>query len=242
MKRTLALVLALLMTLCLIPAVAEETGGKVNMFGWEVPEETITFTAYMGSDNPDTVAKNFAAMHDYLVENFNVDISLLVYDNDATERLGMMAASNDYPDVIICSIANAAPWIEQGRAVDLTDLVNEENTPNIIKRYGKYLPRLYNDEGRLMCLANGWGMSQWADYAPQVRYDWYLEVGEPDESTPEAYYEAVKQMVANHPENPNGEKTYAFGGYKDSSYSVVRTWLSMCGASRSSGPMMPRTT
>lgn len=229
MKRTLALVLSLMLILCAIPVVGEESGQKVNMFGWEIPEETIKFTAYMGSDNPDNVAKNFAQMHDYLLENFNVDITLLVYDNDATERLGMMAASNDYPDVIICSIANAAPWIEQGRAVDLTDLVTEEKTPNIIKRYGKYLPRLYTDDGRLMCLGNGWGMSQWADYAPQVRYDWYVEIGEPDVSTPEAYYEAVKQMIANHPENSKGEKTYAFGGYKDTANSVMRTWLSMWG-------------
>ncbi len=228
MKRTLALILALTLALCLVPAFGEESA-KVNMYGWEIPEETITFTTYAGSDNPDTVAKNAAIMHDYLLENFNVDITLQVYDNDATERLGMMAAANDYPDVVLCSIANAAPWIEQGRAVELTDLVNAENTPNIIERYGKYLPRLYDDEGKLWCLANSWGMSQWADYAPQVRYDWYVEIGEPDVSTPEAYYDVVKQMIANHPENANGEKTYAFGGYKDSSYSVMRTWLSMWG-------------
>ena len=39
--------------------------------------------------------------------------------------------------------------------MELTDLVNAENTPNIIERYGKYLPRLYDDEGKLWCLANG---------------------------------------------------------------------------------------
>ena len=72
MKRTLALVLTVLMLLCLVPAMAEGTEGKVNMFGWEIPDETIKFTAYMGNDNPDTVAKYAAQMHDYLVDNFNV--------------------------------------------------------------------------------------------------------------------------------------------------------------------------
>ena len=56
MKRTLALILALTLALCLVPAFGEESA-KVNMYGWEIPEETITFTTYAGSDNPDTVAK-----------------------------------------------------------------------------------------------------------------------------------------------------------------------------------------
>lgn len=227
MKKILAFVLAMLMVLSMAPVMAEST--VTNMWGWEVPEETIKFTAYIGSSNPDDLAEDWAMMHDYLVENFNVDITLQVFDNDATERLNLMLAANDYPDVIVCSIANAEQWLVQGRAVELTDLVNEENTPNLVARYGDYLPRLYNADGKLFTLANSWGMSRWADYAPQVRYDWYLEVGEPDVSTPEAYYEALKAMVANHPTNAAGEKTFAFGGYSDSSNSVIRTWLSMWG-------------
>ncbi len=227
-KRTLSIVLTLIMLLGMLPAMAETTA-TVNKFGWEIPEETITFTAYMGSASPDDYENYTSVMHDWLLENFNVDITLLVYDNDATERLNLMLASNDYPDVIICSIANSTQWIEQGRAVDLTDLVNEENTPNLVERYGEYLDRLYDEDGKLYTLANGWGKSLWADYAPQLRYDWYVEIGEPDVSTPELYYEAIKQMIENHPTNSSGEKTYAFGGYVDSSYSVMRTWLSMYG-------------
>lgn len=211
----------------------EETAGNADamleMWGWEVPEETISFTVYLGSSNPDEVAEDWELMHDYLLENFNVDMELLVYDNDATERLNLMLASNDYPDVIICSAANAEQWLEQGRAVDLTDLVNSENTPNLVERYGSYLNRLYDEDGKLYTLAKSWGMSGWVDYAPQLRYDWYQEIGAPDVSTPEAYYEALKEMIANHPTNENGEKVYAFGGYSDSSNTVMRTWLSMWG-------------
>ena len=227
MKKILAFVLAMLMVLSMAPVMAEST--VTNMWGWEVPEETIKFTAYIGSDNPDTVADYWEDMHAYLLENFNVDITLQVFDNDSTERLSLMLASNDYPDVVYTSIANSEPWVLQGRCADLTDLVNEENTPNLVARYGDYLQRLYDNEGKLYMLASGWGMSQWADSAPQVRYDWYLEAGEPDVSTPEAYYEAVKAMIANHPTNDAGEKVYAFGGYTDSSNSVMRTWLSMWG-------------
>lgn len=227
MKKILAFALAMLMVLSMVPVMAES---NVNtMWGWEVPEETIAFTAYMGSDNPDTVADYWEDMHAYILENFNVDITLQVFDNDSTERLSLMLASNDYPDVVYTSIANAEPWLLQGRAVDLTDLVTAEKTPNLVERYGDYLQRLYDDEGKLYMLASNWGMSQWADAAPQVRYDWYVEAGEPDVSTPEAYYEAIKAMIANHPTNAAGEKVYAFGGYTDSSNSVIRTWLGMYG-------------
>ena len=170
MKKTLALLLALMMLLSVAAACAE-TAPKVNKFGWEIPDETIKFSVYIGSDNPDTLAKHTPAMHDYLLENFNVDITLITYENDATERESMMRAGNEYPDVVLTSIANAVPWIEQGRAADLTDYVTAEKTPNLVKCYGQYLQRLYNDEGRLYTLARSWGMSKWADYAPQVRYD-----------------------------------------------------------------------
>ena len=76
MKKILAFVLAMLMVLSMAPVMAEST--VTNMWGWEVPEETIKFTAYVGSSNPDDLAEDWAMMHDYLVENFNVDITLQV--------------------------------------------------------------------------------------------------------------------------------------------------------------------
>lgn len=228
MKRTLALILALALVLGCVSFAAAETP-KANKFGWVIPEKTIKFTVYTGSDIPDEVAKYTAKLHDYLLANFNVDLTVLVYENDATERLNLMLAGNDYPDVIVTSIANSTQWLEQGRAVDLTDYIASGDYPNLVARYGDYLKRFYSDDGHIYQLGNSWGMSQWADYAPQVRYDWYLEAGSPDVSTPEKYYDALKAMIALHPTNSVGEKTYALGGYKDSSYSVMRTWLSMYG-------------
>ena len=229
MKKLVSLLMAIAMVMGCAAGLADSAAGTTNRFGWEVPAETIKFTAYMGSDNPDTEAEKWAAMHDYLVENFNVDINLLVYDNDATERLNLMLSANDYPEVVLASINNSTQWIEQGRAVDLAPYIESDTCKDLVERYGKYLDRLYDDDGHVYALANSWGMSQWADYAPQVRYDWYVEAGSPDVSTPEKYYEALKTMIANHSTNANGEQTYAIGGYVDSSYSVVRTWLSMWG-------------
>lgn len=231
MKKIVALLLTLMLFMAVVPLTGLAEGEKkVNQFGWEVPEETIKFTVYRGKASPDDYAKYTPAFRQYVLENFNVDIEVLVYENDATERLNLMLASNDYPDVIICSVLNSARWLEQKRAVDLTDYIANGSVPNLTARYGNYLQRYYSEDGHIYALGNGWGMSQWADYAPQFRLDWYKELGEPAFSTPEEYYEVVKQMVEKHPTNSKGEKTYAFGGYIDEpNYSVMRTWLSMFG-------------
>lgn len=228
MKKLTALLLTLIMMLSNVATFAQSTP-KVNMFGWEIPEETIKFTVYRGSASPDDYAKYSEKMRAYLLENFNVDITLQVFENSATERLNLMLAANDYPDVIVASVLDSKKWLDQKRAVDITDYISNGNVPNLVERYGQYLPRLYSDDGRIYQLGRSWGMSMWADNAPQVRYDWYLEAGSPDVSTPEAYYEAVKKMVQAHPANAAGDKTYAFGGYTDASNSVMSTWLSMWG-------------
>lgn len=228
MKKLTALLLILIMMLSNVATFAQSTP-KVNMFGWEIPEETIKFTVYRGSASPDDYAKYSEKMRAYLLENFNVDITLQVFENSATERLNLMLAANDYPDVIVASVLDSKKWLDQKRAVDITDYISNGNVPNLVERYGQYLPRLYSDDGRIYQLGRSWGMSMWADNAPQVRYDWYLEAGSPDVSTPEAYYEAVKKMVQAHPANAAGDKTYAFGGYTDASNSVMSTWLSMWG-------------
>ena len=159
MKKLVSLLMAIAMVMGCAAGLADSAAGTTNRFGWEVPAETIKFTAYMGSDNPDTEAEKWAAMHDYLVENFNVDINLLVYDNDATERLNLMLSANDYPEVVLASINNSTQWIEQGRAVDLAPYIESDTCKDLVERYGKYLDRLYDDDGHVYALANSWGMT-----------------------------------------------------------------------------------
>ena len=148
MKKFTALFLILIMMLTNVAAFAQSTP-KVNKFGWEIPEETIKFTVYRGSASPDDYAKYSEKMRAYLLENFNVDITLQVFENSATERLNLMLAANDYPDVIVASVLDSKQWLDQKRAVDITDYISNGTVPNLVERYGQYLPRLYSDDGRL---------------------------------------------------------------------------------------------
>jgi len=207
-----------------------DTSSKVNEFGWEIPEKTIKIDFYAGQDNPDTVAENSEKKRQWLLDNFNVELNKIVYDTDMDERLNLMLVSNDYPDVITGMTAlQAATWAEQGRAVELTELVDNYG-PNLKKAMGKYLNRYKNENGELYSLGSQWGIGGWTDYAPQVRYDWWQEAGTPDVSTTDKYFEVLKQLVETHPTNDAGEKTYAFGFWKNNN--TYLNFLGMWGLKR----------
>lgn len=231
MKKALAISLALL-TACTVlsgcggqtvagsvpPAsaasAANPNAGKKNLYGWTVPDKTINIEFYAGQESPDDCKRYSAKMEEYLLKNFNVKLKKTVYDEDMTERLNLMLSSGDYPECIIgMNWLDAQKWVDQEKALDLSEYVKSD-APDLQSRMGNYLKRYYNGDGKLYWLAQDWGMGDWADYAPQIRYDWYKEAGSPDVSTPEAFYKVIKEIAAKHPQNQKGEKTYALGMWK----------------------------
>lgn len=194
---------------------APVASGKVNEYGWEVPEKTLEISYYVGQDNPDTAAKNTKLMNEYLLEKFNVKINKIVYDTDMIEKLNLMLASNDYPEVISnMKVDEAQKWVELGKAQELTPLIDEYGS-EIKKQMGDYLKRYTDDDGKIYNLPVGWGLLDIADLAAQVRLDWYKEIGSPEFKTPDEYYEILKEIVQKHPTNAAGEKVYALGTWKD---------------------------
>ncbi|SDX95380.1 sugar ABC transporter substrate-binding protein [Paenibacillus sp. CF384] len=217
---------------------------KVNMFGWAVPEKTITIDYYSADkDNPDKAAKKLVAMHDYLLENFNVDVKKTQYDVDGKEKLNLMLASSDYPGVMSSIDSESLDkWRSQGKLIDLAPLVDKYG-PNIKKelgaKYGSYLDK----DGKLWGIPRGWGYLPIPDFSAHIRWDWYQAMGSPKIETPDDYYNVLKQMVAEHPKNAQGEKTYAISwndqvginnvmgiwglkdGYKDDASHNLTHWL-----------------
>lgn len=188
----------------------EEEVLHVNEFGWEVPKETITITYYAGYDDPAEAEKYAEPMAKFYKEKFNVEFKKIVYNVDMVERLNLMLASNDYPEVITWMPDDMAErFIMQGKAIELTPYL-EKYGHNITRRLGKYLNLLKTDDGKLYKLPVGWGQNPnvagW-DFA--VRYDLWKKAGLPIYKTPEEYYETLKKLMQMYPTNANGEKVYA---------------------------------
>src|SRR5690554_861073 len=74
--------------------------GNVNEFGYEVPEETITFTVFAGYGDQAEFDEDSAWAKEFYKEHFNINFERLLFGIDMNEKLNLMLASNDYPEAI----------------------------------------------------------------------------------------------------------------------------------------------
>ena len=209
--------LALILTVVMLGTLAVTAGAEIDasVFEWEAPAETVKITYYDGQELPESCAKKQELMHDFLLKYFNIDLVRIVYENDIEERLGMMAASGEYPDVIACMTpSQAADWYDLGRAIDMKDYI-AEYAPKFVEALGDLYPRFVAADGAMYALPNIWGIMAIADYAPQIRYDWWVDAGQDAFTTPEEYHDILKKLVDEHPTNKAGEKTYALSFIKN---------------------------
>ena len=207
--------------------------GEVNKYGWEVPEETITFTYYYGDDATLDQAEEderLAYTDEVLLEEFNVDINRIVYKQDPVERLNLMLASDDYPDVISGMPDDMAEiFIDQERAIDLTDLLDQYGQ-NIVEGFGDYLNLMRAEDGRIYKLAHSWGHT--TDVMGRVfaiRSDLLQKAGLPMYDSFETYYEAVKTIVEQNPTNAAGEKTYGITAFSEKGEEFYKAPLAYLG-------------
>lgn len=212
MKKLGILLLSIL--LCLSFMGPAQAAVDMSAFEWEVPEETVTITYYGGQDLPETNEKTMALMHQFLLENFNIDMQRIVFENDVEERLAMMLASGDYPDVITCMTPSQAKnWEDMGRAIDMKPYL-DEYAPNFTAALGDMYQRFINADDAVYAMPNIWGILAICDYAPQIRYDWWVDAGQPEITNPESYHDVLKALVDMYPENADGQKTYGLGFIK----------------------------
>lgn len=200
------------------PTKASDYVAKKNKYGWEVPEKTLKMSVAYGQQTPLSKFKgDIKLMQDVLKKDFNVEIDAQAWETDYTERQSLMLSTQQYPDVVtMLSTDNVKNWVKAGAALDLLPEITK-SAPEIKDLMGKYFVRYIDDDKKLYALPNMWGYWDAAQVAPVVRKDWYQEIGSPDVSTPEKYYEALKKMVENHPTGKDGKKTYALGMYNSTS-------------------------
>jgi len=250
MKRSICLVLAIVLSIAFLSACSggsekkeqttpaqtqsntqgttkEKAAPKVNRFGWEIPEETLEFTYYMGEQmDPEKAKANSVHMDEFLLKEFNVKLNKIVYNTDVTERLNLMLASNDYPEVIAGVDPNQADiFVKQGRALELTPYIDTV-APNIKSQLGELYVRYLDENGKLFVVPKCWGLLPIPDYSASIRHDYWIEIGSPEFTTPDEFYEVLKLMQAKHPTNAQGEKTYALSDFDGG----TRMWKCLTGA------------
>lgn len=152
-------------------------------------------------------------MKAYMLENFNVEYEVITTDGDADEQLNLMLASDTYPDIIVgASTVNRQKFVDQGRAVDLTDYI--ANCPNLQHRMGDMLGLYADEDGRIYYLPTAFSnLMDLPDYSAHIRYDEWMEIGSPEINTPEDWYNATMAIYELHPTTDEGEQRYTLGLY-----------------------------
>ncbi|MDF2986315.1 MAG: transporter substrate-binding protein [Eubacterium sp.] len=207
-------------------ASSEATGGKTsamaNAFGWEVPEKTIEITAfnapgeYAPSEEQKIGREN---MEKYILENFNVKLTMQTTDGDGKEAINLALASGSYPDVIYdAEYDTVLKFKQQNRSQELSSYMDTIGK-DIKEKCGDTYPMVLDDQGKLWAIPIGVNeLMEMPNKTANIRYDEWLQIGSPKIETPDDYYNALKEILKVNPKTPNGEKRYAMSLFNDQNY------------------------
>ena len=130
MKKTVALALVALLTLC-STAFAES---NFNAEGYPIVEETVTLTALVGTDVDSPANLNEITILKEAEEVTNVHIEWIGVSSGTAfdERKGLMLATDDLPDIFYCCVTDAelAKYGAEGAFIPMEDLI-AQYAPNL---------------------------------------------------------------------------------------------------------------
>ena len=201
MRKILAALLVLAMVLALVPAVMAE--GEAL--------EPITLTAFVG--NPGDQPTDDNKIYKLVEEKFGITFKWEFLAGDLDERLGMMNAAEDWPDLVDGS-NSSDKLIEAGALINLMPYLSAEKTPNIWAHIESQLPRLVekiDGEDTLYIIPN-YGLPDGPQIALSVGGPGFFiqkqvlaDAGYPDVKsvTLDQYFDLIEGFLAKHPTTGN---------------------------------------
>ena len=203
MKRICSLLLALLMTLALLPALAEDAPTVITVSG---PDS-------VNSHWTDTLAVQYLEK----VTNTQWDVTLYPADVWKT-KLTLMITDDNLPDVIFKASADKAEmnqYGEQGYFLDLSQYLDiMPNLQAAFEKYPEYKAYHSTETGAIYSLANMFGYEgQRAQPLVYINKVWLKNVGLEVPETVEDLYtvlKAFKEQDANGNGDPNDELPMSF--------------------------------
>ncbi|MFC5650032.1 ABC transporter substrate-binding protein [Paenibacillus solisilvae] len=168
----------------------------------------ITFSYFLGDpgDNPPEKRK----IADMITEKTGVTIKYENVVGDLGQKLGVMIASGDYPDLIYGQ-NQMGKLVDAGALIPLEDLI-EKYAPNIKRLYEPYFNRITNKDGHIYSIPFGAPTGKpisSMNAAFWIQKDVLKDMGFPKIRTFDEYVDVLKQYTAKHPEI-DGQKTIPF--------------------------------
>ncbi|QMV44506.1 extracellular solute-binding protein [Cohnella cholangitidis] len=168
--------------------------------------EALTFSFYSEDQNP-----NWSNMQDdvgkVLTEKTGITLDAEFAVGDPIQKSALIAASGEYPDLI--SAKNSInKFVDVGAVLDLTDLI-EEHAPNLKKLFEGQMSRLrYSNEDKSIYVIPTYSAIDNTPFKAeggfQLQHRVVKELGYPTIRTVADYEKAIKDYLALHPKDENG--------------------------------------
>lgn len=142
-----------------------------------------------------------------------VKITVIDPTDDPSEKVDLMLAYRDYPDMILISLSDIGRYQDAGVLLNLQPYLAQ--APNVVEMYGDMLMRLSTEDGKIFYLSNWYGRDEDAVSAFHIRYDYMVEVAgkeraDSDEPfTQEEFLELLRAFKEKYPQI-DGQETIAF--------------------------------
>ena len=208
MKKILAATLALAMTaapLLCVPAYADEA------------QEPVTLTVFIGDPGDQPAEDN--KIYQKIEDEFGVSFEFEFLAGDLDEKLGMMIAGEDYPDLF--DGGNSADLlIQNGALINLLDYVSPETTPRLWAHIEPQKARLITqdeDGNDALYIIPNYGLSDGEQIVNEVNgpaffiqkqvLEW---AGYPQIHTLNEYFDLIESFIAENPTDENGTPYIGF--------------------------------
>ena len=143
---------------------------------------------------------------DFLNKKFNVDLKFQWVPSDTyNEKLGVLAASNSFPDAFYIDMANFLKWRDKGVFADVKPLL--ANYPNLTKDIKPETFALGNPNGKVFGVPI---------YTPEtrdtlvIRKDWLDKLGLKYPTNTDELYNIAKAFTKNDPDGNGKDDTIGF--------------------------------
>ena len=203
MKKILAALLALAMILAIVPAVMAE--GEAL--------EPITLTVFRGDPGDQPTDDN--KIYKLIEEKFGITFKIEFLAGDLDEKLGMMIAGEDYPDLF--DGGNSADLIiSNGALINLLDYVSPEKTPRLWAHIEPQKARLIEKDENgndVLYIIPNYGLPDGPQIALSVGGPAFFiqkqvlaDAGYPDVKniTLDGYFDLIEGFLAKHPTREDG--------------------------------------
>ncbi|WP_336760171.1 ABC transporter substrate-binding protein [Paenibacillus sp. USHLN196] len=175
------------------------------------PNSPITFT-FFGADASPNWNKMQDAVGKKITEEtgVSIDAEFDISSGGGNDRISLMAASGDYPDLIFPK-GNLTRLVDAGAMVDLTDLI-EEHAPNLKKIYGEHFNRLKysNDDPSIYWIPTNGAIDQVsfdATNGAAIQHRVVKELGYPEIKTLNDFENVLRDFYEKHPTTDDGQPT-----------------------------------